>query len=116
MTPEEQVYTRSLLLTGELEPRRQTLLRSFCREAMELLQSRLLPNVEAEDCGASFIAAAAMYAAAMLAELGDIDGAERFSVGDFSVSQRSGRSVAQSLMAQAERLMSPYLRFGFQGV
>ena len=114
----EQVFTQAMLLAGELEPRREALLKTLCRGATASLVARLREGITAEDCKADIVAAAGLYALAALNEAGDGDPIEQFSAGDITV--RTGKTDAASncLRYQAKWIMAPYVKdnFSFQGV
>ena len=97
----------------------EELLVPLIRAVLPALEGRLKAGVTVEDCGAAFPLAAAMVV---------MDGLERtcgggsvtaFTAGDVSIRTGSQRSGTSSLMAQAERLMAPWLGetgFAFRGV
>ena len=60
----------------------------------------------AEDCGACFICAAAMLAAANYRETAGMGSVQAFRVGDVSVTPGAGS--ARALRSAAERLMLPF--------
>ena len=114
----EQVYTQAILLAGELEPKREALLKTLCRGAVASLISRLRDGLTEADCGADLVSAASLYALAALNDVGDGECIEQFSAGDVTI--RTGRSNAASncLRHQAQWIIAPYLKdaFSFQGV
>lgn len=114
----EQAFTQALLLAGDLEPKREALLKTLCRGAVASLTSRLRDGLKAEDCGADLVSAASLYALATLNEMGEGEYIQQFSAGDVTI--RTGKSDAASncLRYQAQWIMAPYLKdaFSFQGV
>ena len=94
---------------------RDDLLRPLVQTAVQSLSARLKPGITAEDCGASFLVAAAMTAMAGLEQTeGDI---ASFTAGDVTV--RKGGRGSVGLDARAERLLAPWLGetgFAFRGV
>ena len=117
MTLTEQVYTQALLLAGELNPRQQRLLRALCAGITRILTARLREGLSPEDCKADFIAAASLLA---LADLGSVDGenVEQITAGDFTIRKGGKDAAANCLKAQAELMITPYLkdRFMFGGI
>ena len=67
-------------------------------------------DVTAEDCGACFICAAAMLAAANYREAAGMGSVQAFRVGDVSVTP--GANSARALRDAAERLMQPFCAGG----
>lgn len=101
------------------EDRQEDLLIPLIRAVTPALERRLKAGVTVTDCGAAFPLAAAMVV---------MDGLERtcggssvtsFTAGDVSIRTGGQNGGASSLVAQAERLLTPWLGetgFAFQGV
>ena len=85
-------------------------LKALCAAAETELLTRLRRDVTAEECGACFLCAAAMLAAANYREACGAGGVEAFRVGEVSVTP--GKSGAAALRQAAERLMAPFLAGG----
>lgn len=108
MDRERIVETAALLGRRERDERLELL----CAGAAEELERLLRPGVTAEDCGETFLVAAAWLALDSIGE-GDV---VSFIAGDVSV-KKSDRE--KSLRGEALRLMRPWLRdegFVFRGV
>ena len=118
MMPEERIYAQALRLAGELEPRKQELLRILCEGAAAALAARLRAGVSPGDCVSDFVGAASMMALADFLETGEADAPERFTAGEMTIQKGEGGSAAFCLRAGAEKRMAPYLRdsFSFRGV
>ena len=118
----EEIMALAATLSHPAEEQRE-LLGLLCTAAERELRGRLKEGCRAEDCGESFLCAAALLAAAdfraMMAAGGD---AMSFTAGSVSVS--TGGSGEQEktgalLRRQARRLLAGWLRddgFAFQGV
>lgn len=115
MTLSQQVYAQALLMAGDMEQRRQELLKLLCQGATNSLAGQLRDGLTPEDCRADFVAAASMLA---LASMAGAEGknATAIEVGDFSVQLQD--TASQCLRRQAEMIIAPYLkdRFSFLGV
>ncbi len=116
MTLTDQIYAQALMLSGELTPQQDALLRVLCRAAKATLAARLRSSITPEDCRGDFICAGSLYALAALSESDDAP--ERFTAGDLTVQRSGGGAAAQCLRRQAELLLMPYVRdcFAFLGV
>ncbi len=120
MTLTEQVYAQALLLSGELEERKDALLQMLCGAAVAALESCLRDGITPEDCKADFIAAASLYALASLGDAEETVSVEEFQAGDLHV-RKSGTvrdAASRCLERQAQMMILPYLkdRFSFTGV
>lgn len=115
MTLTEQVYAQALLMAGDMEDGKKTLLELLCQGATTALTARLRDGLTPEDCRADFVAAASMLA---LAGMNGAQGkdASTIKAGDFSLILRD--TASQCLHRQAEMVIAPYLkdRFAFLGV
>ena len=120
MSLTDQVLAHALLLAGELSERQQMMLGALCTAATASLKSRLRDGLTAEDCKADFIASASLLALAALAGISEDVPVEQVSVGDFSLKKGklSHDAASNCLRAQAELMMTPYLKdkFSFMGV
>ena len=118
MTLREQVLAQALLLAGELSQRQTELLGALCTAATASLSARLREGLTAEDCKADFIAAASLMALAALNGVGDETQVQQITAGDLTIKKGSRDAAANCLRAQAELMITPYLkdRFSFQGV
>ena len=118
MTLTEQVYTQALLLAGELTEQQQLVLQALCTGTATILTARLRRGLSPEDCKADFIAAASLLALADLSCIGDGEGLEQITAGDFTIKKGSRDAASNCLRAQAELMIAPYLkdRFSFRGV
>ena len=116
----ELVFTRAVLLAGELDGQQRALLKALCSAAASSLASRLREGITAEDCREEFILAASLYALADLRSAAENGLVEEFKAGDLTVKQGavSSDTASRSLQRQAEGLMKPYLQdcFSFLGV
>ena len=93
------------------------LLLMMCRTACGRLEGMLRSGVTAEDCGESFLLAAAWLVLDWLADVGESANITALSAGDLTV-RREG-TVRGSGKAQAMELMAPWLKaegFVFRGV
>lgn len=113
MTLAEQVAAQVRFLAPELVTEETDLLNAVCQAAVSSLRSRLREDLEPEECLSDFVTAAGLYAAAALAEIGDLNGVEQFTAGDLTVRRGGGHSAAEHLRQQAAMLMAPYTRSGF---
>lgn len=114
----EQAFTQAMLLAGDLEPKREALLKTLCRGAIASLVSRLRDGIKQEDCQEDLVAAGSLYALAALNEVGDADPVEQFSAGDVTIRTGKNDAAGQCLREQAKWIMAPYLKdaFAFQEV
>ena len=116
----DQVLAQALLLAGELTERQQTVLGALCTATTASLNARLREGLTANDCKADFVAAASLLALAALAGIAEDVPVEQITVGDFSVKKGnlSHDAASNCLRAQAELMMTPYLKdnFSFVGV
>ena len=118
----EQIVTLAQTISGAAEAE-QALLEQLCAASAREWESRLQEGVAPEDCGAAFVCAAALSAAAGLstARSGG-DTITSFKAGQISVSGMAAAeidSAANGLRLQAEMLMAPFIRddqFCFKGV
>ena len=120
MSLTEQIYTQALLLSRDVEDKDHAMLRLLCRAAEVSLREKLREGLTAEDCKADFIASASLLALAAMASVSEDVPVEQITVGDFSVKKGKTTYDAASncLRAQAELMMTPYLKdnFSFVGV
>lgn len=89
----------------------------LCTAAVEELRGLLRDGVQAEECGAAFVLAAAWMALAGLDTAGD--DVESFTAGEVSIRRRDGGERGKALRLQAMQVMRPWLRdegFVFRGV
>lgn len=112
MTPGEMALQKALLLEGSLDEAQELILKGLCAAGARWAQDQLRPEVEPESCQEDLAMAAALYGLGLFYEIQGADQAERFSVGDLSVSCRKG-GAAESLTAQARRILAPYGKDGF---
>ena len=117
MTPAEQAYAQALLLAGPVEEGQEPILKGFCAAAVRWAENQLRPEVNPQSCQEALAAAAALYALGLYDEAREADRAESFSLGDLSATCRKG-AAAESLTAQARRILAPYGKdsFAFLGV
>lgn len=118
MTLTEQVYAQALLMSQQAAENEGEMLKTLCRAAVVSLTDRLRPGLTPEDCKADFVAAAALYSLAALAELDDMSRLEQVTAGDITLRQSGNNAATGCLRYQAELLMAPYMqdRFCFRGV
>lgn len=109
----EQIYAQCLLLAGTVDPQHELVLRSLCGATERSLRERLRPGVVLKKFEADFVLAAALYALGILRGVTPGEKAERFSVGDISVTSQPGDNSGRALMAQAELILAPYVKDGF---
>ena len=112
----DQVYTRALVMTGELDGKQEALLRLLCETNAAALEARLREGLMPEDCREEFVTAVAMLAAAGMA---GFEETAEFKAGDLTVKMKDRNAgKATELRFQADQLMGPYLkdRFLFAGV
>ncbi len=109
---QERIFARAVELAGEADQKKQDLLRILCVSGEDALARKLRSGITSADCGEAFVTAVGLYALADAAEL-DREAFE-FRAGDLTVQQSgSWETVARSLRAQAEKLMSPYVKDRF---
>ena len=120
MSLKDQVLAQALLLAGELTERQTLVLGALCTASTASLRARLREGLSPEDCKADFIAAASLLALAALGSVAEDEQVEQITAGDFTIRKSGGSRDAASncLRAQAELMISPYLkdRFAFLGV
>ena len=120
MSLRDQVLAQAMLLAGDLTERQQMVLGALCTASTASLNARLREGLTADDCKADFIASASLLALAALAGISEDVPVEQISVGDFSVKKGklSHDAASNCLRAQAELMMTPYLKdkFTFVGV
>ena len=114
----DQVYAQAALLAGELSERQTGILHALCMAAASSLASRLREGLRPEDCKADFVAAASLVALAALNGVDEDAAAEQITAGDLTIKKGSRDAAANCLRAQAELMITPYLkdRFSFLGV
>lgn len=116
------MHERILSLAAVITGGDTALLEPLCAAAETAWRARLRPGVAPSDCESALICAAAFSAAAGASSARDGGrGVSSFTAGDVSVRCREGgaSSGAAELLAQAERLMAPYVvsdDFAFRGV
>lgn len=120
MSLKDQVLAQALLLAGELTQHQKLMLGALCTASTAALTSRLREGLTPDDCKADFIASASLLALAAMNSVTGEEQPEQITVGDFTVknSKSSSDAASNCLRAQAELMISPYLkdRFVFQGV
>lgn len=109
MARADEIYTLAAGFSAAGAPD-EAALRALCGAAEVELTKRLRRDVTAEDCGACFICAAAMLAAANYREAAGTGSVQAFRVGDVSVTP--GANSARALRDAAERLMLPFCAGG----
>ena len=87
----------------------ETVLRTLCQNACDMLDRRLKDGLTAEDCGGAYPLAAAWLALDWLRGSQGMDGVTRLSAGDLTV-RREGGGDDGSLSRRAMEIMSPFLR------
>lgn len=101
------------------EEDQEELLLPLVQAARRRLEGRLRTGVLPEDCGPAFPLSAAMLAMEGLERASGAGGAVSFTAGEVSIRTGGTGKKGESLSAQAERLLSPWLGatgFAFQGV
>ena len=96
----------------------ETVMRTLCGNACDMLDRRLKNGLTAEDCGEAYPLAAAWIALDWLRSGQGMDGVTYLSAGDLTV-RRDGGGDGGTLSRKAMELMRPYLRddgFVFRGV
>ncbi|MBQ8237415.1 MAG: hypothetical protein IJZ39_04645 [Oscillospiraceae bacterium] len=118
MSLAEQVYAQAMLLAGDLTVHQSQILSALCMAACASLTARLRDGLRPEDCKADFIAAASLLALAALNGVDEDAAVEQITAGDLTIRKGSRDAAANCLRAQAELMITPYLkdRFSFQGV
>ncbi|MBQ8768695.1 MAG: hypothetical protein IJZ15_03480 [Oscillospiraceae bacterium] len=118
MTLTELVREQAFALVPELPAENQEMLKAVCSAAVVSLENKLRSNVTVEDCHNQFVMAASMYAVAAMSEITEFGQLEQFTAGDLTVHKTNGEMAANCLRAQADMLMSPYVKTGvaFMGV
>ena len=118
MTMIDQIYAQAMVLAGDLSEHQAVVLKALCTATGASLESRLRDGLTPDDCKADFIAAASLLALAALGSVGDDEGLEQITAGDFTIRKRSGDAASNCLRAQAELMIAPYLKdnFTFLGV
>lgn len=118
MSLKEQVYAQALLLAGELTAHQTQLLDALCMASTASLAARLREGLNPEDCKADFIAAASLLSLAALNGVDEDTAVEQITAGDLTIKKGSRDAAANCLRAQAELMITPYLkdRFSFLGV
>ena len=118
MSLREQVYAQALLLAGELTQQQTRILEALCTAACASLTARLREGLSPADCKADCIAAASLLALAALNGVDEDAAAEQITAGDLTIRRGSRDAAANCLRAQAELMITPYLkdRFSFLGV
>lgn len=97
----------------------QPLLEALCTAAIDEVTQKLRPGLTASDCGAAFLCAAAMTAAAGLTACRYSGDVEQFSAGDVSLRTGDCCKAAASMRQYAAKIMEPYWAdgaFAFAGV
>ena len=114
----DQVYAQAALLAGELTEHQSRILHALCVAAASSLAARLREGLCPEDCKADFVAAASLLALAALNGVDEDAAAEQITAGDLTIKKGSRDAAANCLRAQAELMITPYLkdRFSFRGV
>lgn len=118
MTLSEQVYAQAAVLAGELSVRQSLILEALSRASAASLTARLREGLTPEDCKADFIAAASLLSLAALNGVDEDAAVEQITAGDLTIKKGSRDAAANCLRAQAELMITPYLkdRFSFLGV
>ena len=96
----------------------ETVLRTLCQNACNMLDRRLRDGLTAEDCGEAYPLAAAWIALDWLRSGQGLDEVTYLSAGDMTV-RRDGGGDGKTLSQRAMELMKPFLRddgFVFRGV
>ena len=112
----EQVLEFLLALGGTGQD--ETVLRTLCQNACDMLDRRLRKGLTAEDCGEAYPLAAAWIALDWLRSGQGVDGVTYLSAGNLTV-RREGGGEVETLSQKAMEIMSPFLRddgFVFRGV
>ncbi len=115
MTVGEQVFSRAVVLAGDVADQQGELLKVLCGTSAASLQARLREGISPGDCREDFLTAASLLA---LAALREAEGKPaEFKAGDLTV-KGGGDAASRCLREQAMALMGPYLQdsFAFRGV
>lgn len=99
----EEIYALAARLAGVREEEREWL-EAFCAGAEAFWKGRLRGGAEG---GEALVCAAALRAAADLADLREREGVASFSAGDLSVTLRDS-AAGEALRRAAEGLMAPF--------
>ena len=118
MTLTEQVYAQALLLAGNLSDRQSRILEALCTASTASLASRLREGLNPEDCKADFVASASLLSLAAMNGMAEDAAVEQITAGDLTIKKGRNDAAANCLRAQAELMITPYLRdrFSFRGV
>ena len=108
----DQICAQARVMGREMAEENPSLLEAVCASAASALRFRLRDNVRAEDCKSDFVTAAALFALAVMQEVGSFAQLEQVSAGDLTL-RRGKSAAADSLRQQAELLMKPYLKESF---
>lgn len=117
----EEIYQIAAAIARPSEAERP-LLEALCAAAEADAAARLREGVTPEECGSSFLCAAAMLAAAGALSCQSSGGVEQFTAGDVQLRLKSGggdSDTAEPLRRRAGELMRPWWRdedFAFTGV
>lgn len=120
MMTAQQVFEAAAALAGELTAQQEHMLEALCGASLSSLSARLREGLVPEDCGDTFITAAALMALASLYGCTGEVPTEQITAGDFTIRKgtSSREKAVRCLTEQAEGMMVPYLkdRFSFRGV
>lgn len=118
MTMTDEVYEKALLLAPDLPSEDQAMLQQLCRVAVVSLERKLRDNLTVGECYDEFVSAASMYALAAMSEVTDLNQLEQITAGDLTLRRTEGALAANTLRAQADMLMAPFVKLGvaFVGV
>ena len=118
MSLAQQVYAQAMLLAGELSEQQKKILEALCTATTASLAARLRQGLRPEDCKADFVAAASLWSLAALNGVDEDASVEQITAGDLTIRKGSRDAAANCLRAQAELMITPYLkdRFSFLGV
>ena len=118
MTLSKQVFAQALLLAGDLSQQQQRILEALCVASTAALAARLREGLGPDDCKADFIAAASLLSLASMSGVAEDAAVEQITAGDLTIKKGSRDAAANCLRAQAELMITPYLRdnFCFAGV
>ncbi len=103
---QERILKVAMTVTGAGEEELE-LLAALCEAAETLWKGRLKSGVSAEDCGSTFLCAAAFSAAADF--FACRSGVESFKAGEISV-KSGGKAQGTELRKSAEQMMAPYVQ------
>ena len=120
MMTAQRIFEAAAALAGELTAQQEKMLEALCGASLSSLSARLRAGLTPEDCGETFVTAAALMALASLANCADEVPTEQITAGDFTIRKgaSSREKAARCLTEQAEGMMVPYFkdRFSFRGV